>query len=110
MSRSIIRSKSEDVWRDRVGRASRRSGSIAAFCKAEGISSQALSYWQQKLRHVARRRAVVPTPRATARTASPFVGVEIMESEGSKVPSGSRLPEAKWIAELILHLTRGGLT
>ena len=106
MGRSIVRSKSESVWRDRVDRANRRPGSMAAFCRAEGVSIQALSYWQSKFRHNDRKSATKPSRTAIARalSASPFVGVEIMEPADRTVRSNSVALDAKWVADFIRHL------
>jgi hypothetical protein len=85
------RNENQQVWRARVERASRRKGTILEFCADEGVSREALRYWQRKLDRQPQR---LPTM-------SPFISVEVLE------PAPRRLPDARWVAELILHLQAG---
>lgn len=78
-----------------------RSGSLEGFCKAEGVSPSAFGYWQQKLRSQS-------VPRKRTSELSPFAKVEILEQ--ASYPTRSSVPNAKWVAEIILHLHRGMTT
>lgn len=94
MKTSLNRVSKEQTWRERVARAARHSGTVLDFCRREGVSREALRYWQRKLKT---KQALVPT--------ASFARVEVLE-----VPTvGSRpMPDAKWLAELILHLHEHG--
>lgn len=83
-------------WRERVYRASHRSGTILEFCWSEGISPEALRYWQGR---VSNESQVVD--------ASQFARVEVAEPMASEVNRVGR-PDPRWVAELILHLHASG--
>lgn len=92
------RKENEQVWKSRVERSTRRTGNLEEFCRSEGVSSSSFSYWQNKLRSPS-------APRKKSRELSAFARVEILEPV-SHVPRSS-VPNAKWVAEIILHLHRG---
>lgn len=81
-----------------VERSRVRAGSLEEFCKAEGVSPSAFGYWQQKLR-------LQSVPRKKTSELSAFARVEIIEP--ASYPTRSSVPNAKWVAEIILHLHRG---
>lgn len=95
------RKSNASKWRDRVERAARHQGELREFCRAEGISLATLRYWQRKpaVAGPATSSDLIPT---TAR--SPFLGVEVFADVGSQP---TRLPDARWVADLIVHLQRG---
>ena len=90
------RELNEQQWRERVHRASRRSGTILEFCRSEGISREALLYWQRK---VSNETQVV--------SVSQFARVEVAEPIAPDISRQSRL-DPRWVAELILHLHASG--
>jgi hypothetical protein len=92
MKNPTKRASKEQEWRHRVQRAAHRSGTILEFCKAEGISREALRYWQRKA-----------TPKRALGPASPFARVEVIERVE---PSTCRrsVPDPRWVAELIRYL------
>jgi hypothetical protein len=92
-----VRIENEKIWRDRVVRASRYPGTILSFCRSEGISREGLRYWQKKI-------SCGRVGSATAPVVPRFVDVEIVDQQR---PTAG-LPDARWVAELILHLQSGG--
>lgn len=90
------RELNERQWRERVHRASHRSGTILEFCRSEGISPEALRYWQRK---VSKESQVVAVSR--------FARVEVAEPIALDVSRQSRL-DPRWVAEVILHLHASG--
>ncbi len=91
------RIENERAWRQRVARAGAYRGNIKDFCQSEGISREGLRYWQKKISAKGSRPVRVPA-------VSRFVGVEIVDP----IPVVARLPDASWVAELILSLHCGG--
>jgi hypothetical protein len=92
------RKENEQIWKAMVERSRVRPGSLEEFCKAEGVSPSAFGYWQQKLRSQS-------VPRKKTSELSPFAKVEILEPVSC--PTRVSAPNAKWVAEIILHLHRG---
>jgi hypothetical protein len=78
-----------EVWAKRIKQAEEFSGSNRAFCVSNGLSIPTFQYWKKKLK----KGPVVVT-------SSPFVRVEIEKPT-------MQLPDPRWVAEIILHLTRG---
>ncbi len=88
MRKPSKRSANVEVWRRRLEAAENFPGTILEYCRCEGISREALRYWRQRLGSAA---------------VSPFAPVEVL------LPTPvARLPDARWVAELILHLHAGG--
>lgn len=94
-----VRVENERLWRTRVAQASRHEGGIGAYCRLHGISREALRYWEKRIGGKSRRS---PGSRAL-RLARPFVEVEV-----EPMIVRPSLPDPRWVAELIIHLSRGG--
>lgn len=92
-----MRSKSiskRQYWQQQVIFAEKFSGNMTEYCKHKGISFHTLQYWRHKFRkELTMQQNQLP---------SPFVAVEIHPPQQI-----STLPDAKWLAELILHLQAG---
>ena len=82
-------------WENHAEAAEKFVGSHEAYCRAEGISAPALRYWRIKAR--GKRRPIRPLP------TKPFVPVEVMYDG----PARPKVPDPRWLAELILALTGG---
>ena len=82
-------------WRNHLAGVERYPGSIEAYCRSQGISGPALSYWRKKFGMGERSRSLVP--------AQSFVPVEIKRDDQF---SGG-LPDPRWLADLILGLSVG---
>lgn len=89
----INRSEKEEFWRGHMSKSARFPGSLAAYCRSEGLSIHTFHYWRKRF---AKGENRLPRP-----VSAPFVEVEIERSPER------RLPDAAWVAELILHLSRG---
>ena len=87
-------------WIDRLRRFPKRSGNVAEFCRAEGVSLAMLYRWRQRLAGAVPRR--VPGSRAKAaagvsRRATPFAAVRIRPVPVTEaalrvvLPNGTRL-------------------
>ncbi|HEY8269353.1 MAG TPA: hypothetical protein VIG33_00570, partial [Pseudobdellovibrionaceae bacterium] len=68
-----------------------------AFCKIHGLSMSTFQYWQRKLNQAKKREVEVLKP-------SPFIKVDV---EPQALPASRNRPDARWVAELILHLQEG---
>lgn len=92
-------------WRERIERAKTRSGSLESYCREEGVTLPALNYWRRKLRS---SYPVKTEPKAPAKVPA-FVSVEVIGEEASVEKyaraNGRVLPDPRWVAEIILHLS-----
>ena len=87
-------------WQEHVTK-SEEGGSLAVYCQQQRISIPALKYWRRKLGAKPRYGK-----RVLARERSAFIPVQLTTNL-SAPPQTLKLPEAKWVAELILHLGAG---
>lgn len=83
-----------EYWRQQSIAAERFSGTLKEFCKHKGISLNTLQYWRHKFSNEAKGHQ--------NQTPNPFVTVAVEQAQVL-----SSLPDAKWVAELILHLQTG---
>lgn len=88
------RSGKEKFWRDQVRLFASFNGSQTAFCRHHGLSVSTFQYWHRKF-HQTDREVQIVDP-------SPFIEVQV-----ESAPSRPKMPDAKWVAELILHLQEG---
>jgi hypothetical protein len=86
-----INQEKEKFWRKQMALAERHAGSVDSFCRAHGLSPHTFSYWRHKFNKGKASHGLVP---------SPFVPVEIVPTARS-----CGLPDPKWLAEFISHLT-----
>ncbi len=89
-----------EFWRRQLELFTQYSGTQSAFCRERGFCPHLLHYWRKRLSGESRRRP----PRIP--TVSPFVPVTVERLP--RVAPTLSLPNAKWLAELILHLQCGG--
>jgi len=88
-------SSKQQQWRDHMAAAKDFSGSIESYCRSKGITPSAFYYWKKRLCETS-ARSIVPA-------VSSFVPVEVVR--GQRPSSG--LPDPKWVAEFVIHLTGG---
>ena len=81
-----------EFWRAQVRQAAEFSGTASEFCRQNDLNLQAFYSWRKRFKAEAK---IAPS------AASPFVAVEVL-------PDRSRLPDPRWLAELIHYLARGG--
>jgi hypothetical protein len=96
--KKLTRRENEKNWQTLVERSRHRAGSVEEFCNAEGVSLSAFGYWKKKLRSQSKLTK-------KTKDVSAFSRVEILEP--AYYPPRSSALEAKWVAEIILHLHRG---
>jgi len=97
MKQTRSHSEKEKFWHQQMSMANKFSGSHRAFCKAQGISVHSFAYWRQKFERQRKQvKSLVP---------SPFV--QLVVEKPMPVLRNQPLPEAAWVAELILHLQMG---
>lgn len=85
----------ENFWQHHINQAKIFNGSIAAYCRKHGLSSNTFKYWS---RNIEMRGAAPQLPASR----SSFVPVKIVRDE--TVPSRKSLPGPKWIAEVLFEI------
>jgi hypothetical protein len=90
------RLRNEEIWRQHVAALARHPGSVSSYCETHGLSRFALKYWRRKLEGhseaIARRATSSPA----------FIPVVVSPREKR---SEGQLPDPKWLAELLHHLS-----
>jgi len=91
-------------WSAHVTAVSRFEGTTKKSFEEQGINREALRYWQTKL---GTQELSKPLASKALETMSSFAAVEVAmpeRSRESKYVSSARLPNARWLAELIMQL------
>lgn len=95
------RFEKEELWRGHVRKAREFPGGVRQYCASVGVSRHTFSYWKQKfLKAEGSPRGQLPEVRTER-----FIPVEIIKPGQAKP---IELPDAKWLAEFIINLSRGG--
>lgn len=92
---STIRVEKEKLWREHIRLATGHREGWASYCRKSGISINTLNYWRSRFKSKSGKKRT---------KADVFVPVQILET-GSK--SRDVRPDAKWVADIILHLSAG---
>jgi len=88
------RMENQRKWREHIAKASEYGGSLASYCRENGISIPRLHYWRGKL---------AVKPRKALEKTSPFIPIQVMNMES--LPGSPNLPDAKWVADILFHLS-----
>lgn len=96
--KSTTNLEKEQIWRAHMTKAAAFDGSNRSYCKSAGISLNTFQYWRSKFAFSKDASLVKPAARPA------FAKVEIVSAAPKPVRS-SGLPDPKWMAELILHLS-----
>jgi hypothetical protein len=83
-----------EFWREHIRRREASGASEGSYCRANELSRSSMRYWRKRLGV----EAVVPK-RKLRRQAPAFVAVEVVGA-----PREARLPDPRWVAEVIRHL------
>jgi hypothetical protein len=108
-------------WIDRLRRFPKRSGNVAEFCRAEGVSLAMLYRWRQRVAETVAGRVAGPrakVPARVTRKVAPFAAVRIRPVPVTEaalrivLPNGTRLevpgrdPEVlRLVVEAVLRQT-----
>ncbi len=97
MDKSNSHKEKEKLWGARIAQASEYTGSDREFCQTEGLSINSFQYWKRKLARKDEDQVGVPQP---------FIRVKVDDPAGVPQQNDIRLPDPRWVAEVILHLHR----
>ena len=96
--KSTTNLEKEKIWRAHMAKAAAFDGSNRSYCKSASISLNTFQYWRSKFAF----SKEVGQAKSAARSA--FARAEIVNAMPEPFRL-SRLPDPKWMAELILHLS-----
>ena len=83
-------------WKNHIAQAERFEGSIPAYCRSAGIRDHTFYYWQKKLS----AKKTIPVLNTSS-----FIRAEVAPAAVEQC--GSKLPDPKWVAAIILSLQEG---
>ena len=95
------RATNRERWEERVRQAERYPEGLAAYCRVNRISFYALKYWRRKV------HAQPPALPIAEAQRSAFMPIQVIASEDEISCPVPRLPDSKWVADFILHLSAG---
>ena len=95
-----------EIWKNHVASAEAHAGGIGDYCREHGIKSSVYYSWRQVIKHEFACEDLV-LPREVKRTKPSFIPVVIAEGSNSERQCATNLPDARWVAEVMLHLLRG---
>lgn len=95
--KSTIDSKKVKFWRSHMAGAAAREGSLRSYCERAGITVHCFHYWKRRLAGKVKHDSA---PSA----AGQFVAVNVERVS----PIAPPMPDARWVAEFVMHLCGGG--
>jgi hypothetical protein len=90
------RQEVEKFWKQHIEAAKSFPGSAQKYCDANEIESPSFYSWRKRLSGIARDPG-----------SAKFLPVIISGSEQATEQSARELPNAQWVAQVMLHLIRG---
>jgi hypothetical protein len=92
---STTRVEKEKLWQEHIRLATGHPEGWASYCRKSGISINTLNYWRARLKS---------KPGKIKSKTNSFIPVQVLTAESK--PREVR-PDAKWVADIILHLSAG---
>ncbi len=88
------------IWEKHIEEAALFSGGVQRYCKSQGLNLSTYYHWRGKL--------ASPKARSTKKQQSSFLPVVVKAPEFDPTQlMPTRLPDPKWVAEVMTHLIRG---
>lgn len=103
------RLENEQRGREHVARLKGFRGTVSAYCRDQGVSRSTMNYWLKKVR-TEKSSAAPRLPALGDPGRAVFVPIEVVADPVElRTPSlRTGLPDPRWLAELVLHLSAGG--
>lgn len=95
MKTTIPKDQKAVFWQQHIELANQYPSGIQKYCEANGLASQTFYKWRLKINSKPNKKL------ATLKPTNPFAVVQVSKPEVSRKQG---LPDAKWLAEFILHL------
>jgi len=94
--KKIKQSVNQEVWATRIEAAEAFDGTVAAYCRSNGINALSFYKWRRRLREESKSVSSAFVPAVVQRGPPPV----------AQVARRHELPDAKWVAEVLTHFVR----
>lgn len=92
----------KEFWKRKVDEARAFAGTDTEFCRQQGLNNTTFKNWKYRFSIGDGKRSGRSSRTKPSRAKWPFAAVQV------KVPQMNvHLPDARWVAEVILHMQRG---
>ena len=98
MKMTIVKEQKAAFWSQHIDLANQYPDGILKYCEVNGLACQTFYKWKLKLKSRGRQTST------KLAAMSPFAEVQVCKPE---VMRGQSLPDARWLAEFILHMNQG---
>lgn len=95
-----------EIWKNHIANAKAHPSGVAAYCEENNIKSSVYYGWRQVIKNAA-TNSDFESLAVPKQTTPSFYPVEISEALTENLKSFPGLPDARWVAEVMLHLLRG---
>ena len=86
----------QEVWAARIAAAEAFDGTVAAYCRSNGINALSFYKWRRRLREESNSVNSAFVPAVVHHESAP----------AAQVARRHELPNAKWVAEVLTHFVR----
>ena len=94
-----------ESWRGHVAAAESHAAGVTAYCAAEGLKISTYYSWRKFIKGSQGQSKRRPKIQKTIR---PFLPVEIVRPDNNEAQRDfCDLPDARWVAAVMVHLVRG---
>ena len=93
-----------EYWRNHLEQSKKYPEGIQAYCKANKLAISNYYKWRQRLLNLPPSKIILE------KTKSPFLPVTISsatEFEIQSYPQTKKIPDSRWVAEIITNVIRG---
>jgi hypothetical protein len=93
-----------EYWRNHLEQSKRYPEGIQAYCEANKLAPSNYYKWRQRLLDLPPAKIILKKPK------SPFLPVTVSsatEFEIQSDPQTKKLPDSRWVAEIITNVIRG---
>lgn len=98
-----------EIWQNHMARAKAHPSGVIAYCHDEGLQVATYYYWHKKIKNESSTCKKGYRSPKLKKTHSPFLPITVTESaiKYTDYSVATKLPEARWVAEVMLHLVQG---
>ena len=93
-----------EYWRNHLEKSKKYLQGIQAYCKANKLATSNYYKWWQRLLNLPPSKIILKKPK------SPFLPVTVSSANDFEIqsyPQTKKLPDSRWVAEIITNAIRG---
>ena len=92
----------KEQWQEHLKRIKDHKGTLSSYCIANDLTLRELAYWRKKLQGETSIKRVTKNKISKKAT---FIPVQVSPAA---FPLQSKMPDPKWVAEFVFHLSNLG--